>query len=71
MEYKINLSHFNFKDEDITYEVLEQTVNKIISKTSYSNGLYFIFTQTISDIEVKSNWTLKLENDGSITPVKP
>lgn len=71
MELNINLSHFNFKSEDITTEILEQTADKTISKTSYPNGLCFIFHQTADTVKIHSNWNLRIENDGSMTPIEP
>lgn len=36
---KINLEQFGFKNEDIKYEVLEQTPMFIKARTTYPNGL--------------------------------
>lgn len=71
METNINLKHFNFKDDDAVVKVLEMTPSKIISMVTYPNGLILHFNITADEVKVKCNWSLKVEDDGSFTPIEP
>lgn len=71
MHVKLNTPPVNSMN-DIRKEIIEMTADKIHSRFTYPNGLILEFVQdSTGTIDVKTNWTVKNEPDGSISFVQP
>ena len=71
MHVKLNTPPVNSMN-DIRKEIIEMTADKIHSRFTYPNGLILEFVQDrTGTIDVKTNWTVKNEPDGSISFVQP
>ncbi len=71
MHLKLNTPAVNSMN-DIRKEIIEMTADKIHSRFTYPNGLILEFVQdSTGTIDVKTNWTVKNEPDGSISFVQP
>ena len=71
MHLKLNTPAVNSMN-DVRKEIIEMTAEKIHSRFTYPNGLILEFIQdSTGTIDVKTNWTVKNEPDGSISFVQP
>lgn len=69
VKMKINLEQFDFNENEIIYEILEQRADYIKTRSVYPNGLILTFEQTAEGVSLDSNWAFRQESDGSLTPV--
>ncbi len=71
MHLKLNTPTVNSMN-DVRKEIIEMTAEKIHSRFTYPNGLILEFIQdSTGTIDLKTNWTVKNEPDGSISFVQP
>nr|DAG86093.1 MAG TPA: hypothetical protein [Caudoviricetes sp.] len=71
MHLKLNTPAVNSMN-DVRKEIIEMTAEKIHSRFTYPNGLILEFIQdSTGTIDLKTNWTVKNEPDGSISFVQP
>lgn len=71
MQWKLNTPAVNSMN-DVRKEIIEMTADKIHSRFTYPNGLVLDFVQdNTGTIDLKTNWTVKTEPDGSISFIHP
>ena len=64
------LTPWNINLKDIKKET-EQHANLILAKSTYPNGFYIETHQTSESITFITNWELKDNGDGTMTPIQP